>query len=144
MHSLQYKGRYTKMRHGQIRNTFAAIMREVCFDVEIEPKFWPLERESFVHKTTSTEDEARLDNKANGLWDSRFCRIFFNVMFFTTVAESCAKEINEAHKGNRTFRQRRFGKEKLETFLQIFHADTSRIILVPYYLCFVFSFLQTG
>ena len=31
--------------------------------------------------------------------------------------------------GNRTFRQRRFGK-KIETFRQVFHAETSRIILV--------------
>ena len=43
----------------------------------------------------------------------------------------------------------RFGKvisakEKLETFRQIFHAETSCIILVPYYLGFVFGFLQTG
>ena len=89
MYSLPYKGRYTQMRHGEIRNIFAAIMKEVCFDVEIEPKLRPLERESFVHKTTSTEDEARVDNKANGLWDSRFCRTFFNVMFFNTLAKSC-------------------------------------------------------
>ena len=51
------------MRHDEIRDTFAAIMKEVCFDVEIEPKLQPLEGESFVHKTTTTEDEARLDIK---------------------------------------------------------------------------------
>ena len=33
---------YTQMRHDEIRNTFAAIMKEVCFDVEIEPKLPPL------------------------------------------------------------------------------------------------------
>ena len=46
------------MRHDEIRDTFAAIMKDVCFDVEIEPKLQPLEGESFVHKTTTTEDEA--------------------------------------------------------------------------------------
>ena len=76
-HSLQCnKGGYTQMRHNEIRDTFASVMKEVCYDVEIEPKLQPLEGESFVHKTTTTEDEARLDVKANGFWDSRFCRTF--------------------------------------------------------------------
>ena len=68
VHSLQCnKGAYTQMRHDEIRDTFVTIMREVCFDVEIEPKLQPLEGESFVHKTTTTEDDARLDTKADGL-----------------------------------------------------------------------------
>ena len=40
---------------------------KVCYDAEIEPKLQPLEGESFVHRTTTTEDEAILDIKANGL-----------------------------------------------------------------------------
>ena len=87
-HALQCnKGGYTQMRHDEIRDTFAAIMKEVCSDVEIEPKLQPLEGESFVHRTTSTEDEARLDIKANGLWDSRFCRTFFEVKIFNPLAK---------------------------------------------------------
>ena len=53
---------------------------------------------SFVHKTTSTEYEARLDIKANGLWDSRFCRTLFDVKIFNPLAESCPKVITEAYK----------------------------------------------
>ena len=66
------------MRHNEIRGTFASVV-EVCYDVEIELKLQPLEGESFVHKTTTTEDEARLDIEANVLWDSRFCRTFFEL-----------------------------------------------------------------
>ena len=85
-HSLQCnKGGYTQMRHNEFRDTFAFVMKEVCYDVEIEPKLQPLEGESFVHKTTTTEDEARLDVKANGLWDSRFCRTFFDVKIFNPL-----------------------------------------------------------
>ena len=90
------------MRHDEIRDTFAASMKEVCFDVEIEPKLQPLEGESFVHKTTSTEDEARIDIKANGLWDPRFCRIFIDVEFFDPLVKSCLKEINDAYKFHET------------------------------------------
>ena len=88
------KGGYTQMRHNEIRDTFASVMKEVCYDVEIEPKLQPLEGESFVHKTTTIEDEARLDNKANGLWYSRFCRTFFDVKIFNP----CPKNVNEAYK----------------------------------------------
>ena len=62
------QGGYTQMRHDEIRDTFAAIMKDVCFDVEIEPKLQPLDGDSFVHTTTTTEDDTRLDFKANGLW----------------------------------------------------------------------------
>ena len=51
-------------------------MDEVCFDVEIEPTFQPLQGESFDSKTTTTEDEARLDIEANGLWGHRFTQYF--------------------------------------------------------------------
>ena len=85
------KGGYTQMRHNESRDTFASDMKEVCYDVEIEPKHQPLEGESFVHKTTTTEDEARLDIKANGLWDSRFCRTFSTSRSSTRLLEHVPK-----------------------------------------------------
>ena len=54
------------MQHDEIRNISAAIMK-ISFDVEIEPKLQPLEGVSFVHKTTTTEHEVRLDIGANAL-----------------------------------------------------------------------------
>ena len=89
------------MPHNEIRDTFASAMKKVCCDVEIEPKLQPLEGESFTHKTTTTEDEARLDIEAieaNGLWDSRFCRTFFDVKIFNPLARTCPKNVNEAYK----------------------------------------------
>ena len=67
----------THIRHNEIRDTFANLMNEVCYDVEIEPKLQPLQGESFVNKSTTTEDEARLDIKANVLWGSPFSRFFW-------------------------------------------------------------------
>ena len=92
------KGGYTHMRHNEIRDTFANLMKDVCFDVELEPKLQPLEGESFDNKTTTTEDEARLDIKANGLWDTRFNRTFFDVKIFNPHAKSCPRNIKEAYK----------------------------------------------
>ena len=62
------KGGYAHMRHDEIRDTFASLMSEVCYDVEIEPKLQSLQGESFVNNSTTTDEDARLDVKTNGLW----------------------------------------------------------------------------
>ena len=72
-------------------------MDEVCYDVEIEPHLQSLQGESFDYRTTTTEDEARLDNKASGLWGSRFSRTFFDVKIFNPHAKSCPKTIKDAY-----------------------------------------------
>jgi len=73
-------------------------MKEVCYDVELEPVLQSLQGESFNNRTTSTEDDARLDIKANGLWDSRFSRTFFDVKIFNPFAKSCPKIPRDAYK----------------------------------------------
>ena len=76
------------MRHNEIRDTFAKLLGDVCNDVEIEPKLQPLEGEIFDNKSTSTEDEARLDIKAN--------RLFYSKTFdvnLQPLANSCPKQI---------------------------------------------------
>ena len=83
------KGGYTHIRQNEIRDTFANLMNEVWHDVEIEPKLQPLQGESFVNNSTTTEDEARLEIKANGLWGSRFSRAFFDVKIFNPMPKHC-------------------------------------------------------
>ena len=102
------KGGYTHMRHDEIRDTFAEIMKDVCFDVELEPKLQPLEGESFANRTTTTEDDARLDIKANGLWESRFSRTFFDVKVFNPHARSCPKNTKEAYKHHESMKKLKY------------------------------------
>ena len=70
------KGGYTRLRHNENRDTCATLVDEVCHDVEIEPKLQSSEGERFHNKTTTTEDDARLDIKEKGLWEGRFSRTF--------------------------------------------------------------------
>ncbi len=91
------KGGYSHIRHNEIRDTFASLLKEACYDVEIEPKLQSLQGESFPKKTTSTDDDARLDIKANGLWDTRFSKTFFDVKIFNPLASSCPKTPKEAY-----------------------------------------------
>ena len=83
-------------------------MNEVCHDVEIEPKPQPLQGESFVNNSTTTEDEARLDIKANGLWGSRFSRVFFYVKIFNPHAKTSRKLHKDAYKYHETLKNSKY------------------------------------
>ena len=73
---LSPKGEYTPMRHNEIRDCFANLLCDVCHDIDIEPHLQPLQGETFALKPTTTDDDARLDIKANGLLESRFKKTF--------------------------------------------------------------------
>ena len=85
------KGGYTRLRHNENRDTCATLVDEVCHDVEIEPKLQSLEGERFHNKTTTTEDDARLDIKEKGLWEGRFSRTFSDVKFSTLMLNPALK-----------------------------------------------------
>ena len=105
-HSLHCsKGGYTHLRHNEIPDTFATLLGEVCHDVEKEPKLQSLEGETFHNKTTTTEDDARLDIKAYGFWGCRFSRIFFDVKIFNPHAISDAYKNHESVKTLKTIKQ---------------------------------------
>ena len=70
------------MRLNEIRDTFAKLLGDFCKDFEIEPKFQPLEGETFDNKSTRAEDKTRLDFKANEHFLVSFCRTFFDVKRF--------------------------------------------------------------
>ena len=78
-HSLDCKlGGYVCMRHNAIRDTAAFFLKEAkCKDVRIEPALLPVRPTSFSRKT-NTQEEARLDVTAVGLY-APFERTFFDI-----------------------------------------------------------------
>ena len=66
-HALQCaKGGYVIMRHNRLRDLEAELMREVCTDVQIEPRLLPIANENPVNGNSS--EGARLDVSGNGIW----------------------------------------------------------------------------
>ena len=61
------KSGYTHMRHNRIRDTFAKMMHDVCYDVDFELTLQLLQADFFNFKTTSTDENAWLDYIANDL-----------------------------------------------------------------------------
>ncbi len=57
----------------------ANLLTEVCSDVCVEPELQPLNGEQMEYATSITQDGARLDIAANGLWGGRHERTFFDV-----------------------------------------------------------------
>ena len=104
-------GGFVTIRHNEIRDFTAQVLREVCQDVEVEPLLTPLTGEQFHYRTANTDDCARLDISARGVW-TRGSRAFFDVRVFNPLAPSYRNQtILAAHKTNenekkRTYRER--------------------------------------
>ena len=112
------KGGYTHLRHNEIRDVFANLMDGVCHDVQIEPKLQSLDGEIFSSNSTTTDDDARLDIKANGLWGSRFNRTFFDVKIFNPHAKSCPKTIKDAYKYHESIKRNKYEERNRTQQLQ--------------------------
>ena len=70
-HALSFPlGGYTSMRHNALRDTEAAIVREVCRGVKIEPGLLPVENQAVLKPGTNTTKGARLDISGMGVWNS--------------------------------------------------------------------------
>ena len=54
----------------------------------LEPPLQPLTGEALTYATANTEDVARLDISAQGFWDNRYQRAFFDVWVFNLNAQS--------------------------------------------------------
>ena len=89
---------YTHIRRNDIRNSFAKLLNEVRDDVELEPCLQSLQGETFASRTTTIDNDARLDIKANGFFDSRFSRTFFDVKVFNPYAKICWRSIRHSYK----------------------------------------------
>ena len=49
----------------ELCDSFANLVSDVCHDIEIEPTLQPLQGETFILKSTTTDDDARLDIKSS-------------------------------------------------------------------------------
>ena len=70
------KGGYVYMRHDNIRNLEASLLREVCKDVKIEPALQPIGSAETL--SSNNANKARADVSAVGVWGA-LERTFFDV-----------------------------------------------------------------
>ena len=75
---------------------------DLFHDVKIEPHLLPLKEETFALRSSETDDEARLDIKASGLWESKFNEAYFDIVI-NWLAKICPESSSEAHKFYESF-----------------------------------------
>ena len=107
-------GGYVTFRHNALRDTEAELLREVCRDVKTEPLLLPTNKKDHPHGTI-TNDQARLDIAATGLWGT-FERTFFDVRVTHSGAKSNSTvPLEQLLKRNENEKKRKYSSRVINT-----------------------------
>ena len=117
-------GGFVTIRHNEVRDFTAEILKEVCQDVEVEPLLTPLTGEQFQYRSANTDDSARLDVSARGVW-TRGSRAFLDVRVFNPLAPSYRNQtLAAAHKANENAKKRAY-RERIQ---QVEHGSFTPLV----------------
>ena len=61
-----------------------------------------------------SDDDARSDIKANGLWESRFNKTYLDVKIFIPLAKSCPESSSEAYKYHESIKKNKYEQRLTE------------------------------
>ena len=108
-------GGYPALRHNEIRDLTATMLREVAHDVVVEPSLQPLSGERFHLRSTNRDAQARLDVAAGGVWGGRFERTFIDVRVFNPMAPSNRKpSLAASYRSHEQEKRRSYERRVLE------------------------------
>ena len=103
------------LRHNGIRDIFGQLLTKVCPNVGIEPVLQPLSGETYLHRSTNTEDGARLDIRAQTFWDKSQRSTYFDVRVFNSHALSnCTSTTDACYRRHEQEKRRSYEKRILE------------------------------
>lgn len=107
------KGGFVCIRHNEVRDLTASMLREVCHDVSTEPLLLPLNGEHMRYRTANTTNEARVDVGARGFW-TRGQKAYFDIRIFDPMA-ACHRELSleAAHNRNEQEKMRAYSERIL-------------------------------
>ena len=122
------KGGLVSIRHNDIRDLTAKILREVCNDVEVEAKLIPLTGEQLQYRLAITGDEARLDIRARSFW-VRGQEAFLDIRVFDPNAnKNLNATLPRCHKINEKEKKRNYNNR----ILQIEHGTFTPLVFSIY------------
>ena len=85
-------GGLPSLRHNELRDLTANLLREVCPQVTTEPSLQPLTGESIHPKSAIRDDNARSDVKADGFWSCQQQSTYFDIKVFNPTSKSYLKK----------------------------------------------------
>ena len=80
-------GGFLSLRHNEIRDITASLLTEVCSEVCVEPDLQSVTPDQLYGASANSQDGARLDVSANGVWGGRFQKTF-DIRVFNPLAPS--------------------------------------------------------
>ena len=86
-----HKGGFPTLRHNEIQDLTANLLKVVCPNTCIEPGLQSLDGEAFQLRTTNTEEDARVDIRADSFWTTTQ-GAFFDIRVFHPSAPSYRKK----------------------------------------------------
>ena len=103
------RGGFVCIRHDEVRDLTANLLREICHDVTTEPSLLPLHGEHLRYRTANTTNEARVDISARGFWTPGQ-KAFMDIRIFDPMA-ACHRDntLDAAHKRNEQEKIRAYG-----------------------------------
>ncbi len=120
------RGGFPSIRHNEIRDATANLLTEVCHDVMVEPDLQPLTGETMSHRTSNSNEGARLDIAVNGFWGGRYEKTFLDVRVFNPHAPSNSNtSINNCYRKHEKEKKRAYEQRILE----VEHASFTPIVL---------------
>ena len=81
-------GGFPSIRHNEVRDLTAHLLKQVAHQVAVEPHRQPLTGEQLHYRTAIDDDQARLDVVASGIWRGRLECTFITVRVFNPHAPS--------------------------------------------------------
>ena len=79
-------GGFPSIRHNELRDVTAQLLKRVSYQVAVEPHLQPLSGEQLRYRSAIANDQARLDVVASGIWGGRFERTYIDVRVFNPHA----------------------------------------------------------
>ena len=131
-HSLDCKlGGYVHLRHNNIRDAEARIMREVAFDVKIEPGLCSVSKNVKLAPGSNTADNARSDVSARGIFSSHELT-FFDVRISNPNSQSNKTlTLSEVYKKNEKEKMRAYNDRILQvekaSFVPLIYTTTGEM-----------------
>ena len=98
----------------------------MCPNVGIKPTLQPLNGEAFNRRITNTEDNARLDIKAQNFWDNSRRSTFFDVRVFNAHAPSNSSSSTDACYRRHECEKRRNYKQRV---IEVEHGTFTPLVL---------------
>ena len=107
-------GGFQIQRHNNLRDLIAALLQEVCTNVETEPQLQPTSGE-ILGQSANKDDNARLDVRAGGFWGTAQQDAFFDVRVFYPFASSYRRtKLSSLYRQHENKKRREYGQRVRE------------------------------